>query len=534
MSFHIFDTRGAKRRAATLFVLFTALLSTTAPAADPPVAKKPVVVGYGAVRSFDALQELADQIGLPLPPPLTLAGAEQLPFLGPGSVAGDQPLGILMFGGPGVAVQNAAAVVLPVNAGKATVQSLTRLGARPVAGKPNAVMMGNGVFRRTDKHLVFGAQPDGILAADAGTIAAALKGPDELARVVLDLRAMKAAMPEQFDAFFEQSAMRNIGPSPGEQAGARLVVGFMKGLDRVTLGVDRGADALRVLATIQPLKMPPPTPGIVRPGMPEGLVARLDLACPPTKALPLLERNAFRKLMDQSAPPRMRLKPAQRERVLDLLADASQLFLGADATSVGVQVGSGGGNGAAGSADLVVYIVNQYTRPVDVIKDVRALAQKFEAMKEETGDAESPVELGTYKSLGATVTRAKLLERGRRIAFVDFVQRDRSVLITFSQKENAFIDGLLKAKAPDGAPEPAAMSGLATGTIDVGAMTDLLAAAPDGPLAKMPPEQSKPLRERMRGQRLALSAVGEGDGVTLDMTIPTRLLKDAVESAGAR
>jgi hypothetical protein len=160
------------------------------------------------------------------------------------------------------------------------------------------------------------------------------------------------------------------------------------------------------------------------------------------------------------------------------------------------------------------------------------LAQKFEAMKEETGDPEPLVELGTYKSLGATVTRAKLLDRGRRIAFVDFVQRDRTVLITFSQKDNPFIDGLLKAKAPDGAPEPAAMSTVATGTIEVGAMTDLLAAAPDGPLAKMPPEQLKALRERVRGQKLALSAAGEGNGVRFDVSVPTKLVKDVLETAG--
>ena len=86
-------------RLAALFVLFIALACTTAPAADAPESNKPVVVGHAAVRSFDALEALADELGIPLPPPLTLAGNERLPFLGPGSVAADRPFGMLMFGG---------------------------------------------------------------------------------------------------------------------------------------------------------------------------------------------------------------------------------------------------------------------------------------------------------------------------------------------------------------------------------------------------------------------------------------------------
>jgi hypothetical protein len=494
-----------------------------APKAQPPgpAAKQTFVAAYTAFRSLDALEELSDRVGLPLPPLLTASGLEQqLPFLGAGGLAKDEPIGMIFFGGPGVTQQTAGAFVLPMKEGRAELDLFKQRGARPVPGKADAVQMGGGAFRRTDKYLILGPNLQGVVALDPALVPGAVKDEGALARLSMDLAAMKRLMPEQYDAFFEEHGMAEVGANPGEQAGARLALGFLKALDRVTIGVDRGAAGVRVRATLAPMSMPAPTQGVLRPGMPSGVVARFDLACPPTKAVPPLAPESFRALIDESSGERLGNNQRQRGQSLDLIVRASQVLVGSDATSVGVQPPGGA------DASPVFHVVNQYTRPVDVVKEVREIVQGINGVAREAGYPAPQMEVGEYESGGTTITRVTLLERGRPMLFVDVVQRGRVTYVSIGPSEKTSIDALVAAK-----PEAEAVKGQGGGGVDLGRLLEVVARFPDGPLAGMPEEQSARLRERLRGQKVVISAAGEGGGVTFEASLPDAVLKAVGETA---
>jgi hypothetical protein len=293
-----------------------------------------------------------------------------------------------------------------------------------------------------------------------------------------------------------------------------MALAFVKGIDRVTLGLDRDAEGLRVLGTIHPLKLPPPTPGVVRPGMPAGVVARLDVACPPAEAWPLLQPGPLRKFLGEVTAEHLNAVPERREQLLDVMTSVSRLFFGADATSIGVEPRGGG-------KEMAFHVVNQYARPVDVMKDMRDLAAQIEASAREMGDQGPPVELTTYQVGNTTVNRVTLIDRGKPFGYVDLVQRERTVWISISPSPRSAMGGLLAAK-PEGEP----VRGVAGGFVELGRLVDLLADGPGRPLAKMRPEQVAKLRSVVRGHRLALSASREGDGLRLDVGIPNALLKE--------
>src|SRR4051794_34613556 len=238
---------GARGRGVAWSILLLAVLSFGAavegqrPAGGQPgrapaaaARRRAVLVGHVAVRSLDAMEDLAEEVGVVLPPMLTAAGLEgQLPFLGKGSLATDQPAGMVIFAVPGVVEESGLAFVLPVNPGKATVESFVQLGGRRVEGRGDVVMLNARLFRRTDRYLVFGSPDDGVLALDDAVIAGAMKEPAAVARLVVDLKSMKHTRPRSYDEFFER-ALRNAGATRGEQAGAQLAIDFVKGLDGLT------------------------------------------------------------------------------------------------------------------------------------------------------------------------------------------------------------------------------------------------------------------------------------------------------------
>src|SRR5204863_7184028 len=123
-----------------------------------------------------------------------------------------------------------------------------------------------GAFARTPDALVCGAITDVVTGLNPDAVAGAIKGPNALARVVVDLKAMRRTMPDAFNAFFDQLEKQSGGNDPAEMAGARLVtVPLREKLDRLEFGLDRtrgaadgagAAGGVHVLATFIPAAVP--------------------------------------------------------------------------------------------------------------------------------------------------------------------------------------------------------------------------------------------------------------------------------------
>src|SRR4051794_34319349 len=220
----------ARRRcgllAAVWIVLLCGLTAPTSAQQPAPAAAggaKPAPIGALAVKSADAVARLAAQIGMPLPPEASPQGIEQqFPFIGPGGLATDKPVGMIFFGGGRVDPQQATAILLPVKPTAATADALKAAGAQPVPGSSDMLQLGKGFVRRTTNYVAFGVLPEVLAEAREEALADLLKGPDALARVSVDLKTIRAVMPEQYKAVVDKAAAGDNPPGgdkPGEQAG---------------------------------------------------------------------------------------------------------------------------------------------------------------------------------------------------------------------------------------------------------------------------------------------------------------------------
>ncbi|MDB5173008.1 MAG: hypothetical protein JWN51_1781 [Phycisphaerales bacterium] len=505
----MFSAKRLGRRLMVSAMLSVFLCAVGARADDAP----PTQIGVLAVKSLDAIAASAKKLDIGLPAPLTAAGIEQrFAFIGPGGLATDKPLGIIFFGGPGVkADQEITVFVLPVKPTAIPLEALKGLGGQPMPDHPDTVLMNGVGFRRTTDYVIFGPLPSAAALANLDAITDAVKDPGTLARVTLDLKAVRASMPEQYRSLLDTNRQFLLGKAATtEQASAELVIDSIRRtidkLEKVEWALDSGDAGMRLALTAAPIKLPALEPGN-RPGMPPGVIARFDLACPIDA---LVDAQVLGKIIDAANQDNAnRFTSRQKQKLQDIVVRVKGLFFGGDTVSIGLE---------AGGESQVVYVVNQYAKRIDYISEVRTLMAQAKAFGDEVNE---PVDLSlqSYKSGEVQVVRLVVTDKHQTKTYIDAVQQEGGLFIAASKEPFRYIDGLLAAK-PEG-PRQTLMSG----SVELGKLFDTIAKSPGSPAAGMSAAEKKQLSDLFHGQKLGVSISSDGDAATFDVAIPHSLLK---------
>ncbi|HZL36926.1 MAG TPA: hypothetical protein VFC78_16515 [Tepidisphaeraceae bacterium] len=494
-------------------LVFAAGLARGQDAAPAAAKGPPVQIGVVAIKSFDAAAAFAMEIGAPLPPQWSPQGIEQqVPFIGQGNLVTDKPIGIVLFGGANFNPQQMMAIMVPVKPGAASADAMTKAGGMPVAGH-DGMFARNGVnVTHTGDYLVVSPEPALAAMAKPGVLAAALKGPDNLVRIVVDVKAIRTSIPDHINAFLTHIG-EQAANTPAGQQGAQLVIPQLKkeldALDRLEIALDDGAKGIRLAFTAAPSKMPAPTAGN-RAGMPPGVFARFDLNVSLAKANPEAGRaivNASVSALSNAA--KVPFTAERQKRVTDFFSKEVDLAFNPAATSIGIEMIG---------ADPVIYVVQHWDKSPDCAMELRQVVSESNAVAEAKDDV---IELQTYKSGAMKVMRAVANEHGKTIGYLDMVQRDNDVFIAISPTQFRYVDKLIAA------PSKGPSRGLASGYLDLGKLLDAVGQMPNSPLAGMPPDVQKQLKEILAGQRLTVSATTEGDAETVDIGISKGLVQNA-------
>jgi general secretion pathway protein G len=526
------DERRTLSRLIPMVLLGALAASTFAEAAPPPAPQAPAPGGapqaapFGmvAVRSFDAVTAVAKELGFPLPPDASAQQIErQFPFIGAGGFATDQPAGIVFVGGDVQQPQDMVVFAFPVKAGAATLEKLTQMGGKPMPGRPDAVLLNTVGMRRTAGHLLFAPRAEAVTAVAVDALTAAFKRPDALALVTVDLKSIRTNAPAIYGKFLADLAKadRDLPPGdPAREAGrdaGRALRTELARLERISLTVDHGANlGLRLAATLQPLKLPAARADAVRPGLPPNCFFRLDLGFSPGEALKGPIDAMMQAGLNSAEKEGKALTAAQRKQLEGILTRMANLLGGAQSATVGVELAADG---------PVVYLVNQYTKPVDYSAELRQVTADVNAFAKGMGEPADVADLRTYTAGDLKVLRLRLVDRGKAVASVDAAQRGQQVMVAIAPGELRYIDRLVSAKAEGPMQAPAA------GSLDLGKAFDAAAKMPGSPVAGIPDDQRKQLADLLRGQRISLGASMQGDAATFELTLPPALVRNVPKFA---
>ncbi len=492
-------------------------------------------IGVAAAKSVDAVAALVADIGVPVPISADQI-EQQFPFIGKGNVATDQPIGIIFFGGPNAAPEQAMAFVIPVKQGTDTVESLMKSPeAKAFDGHPDTVLFGTAAVRRTANHLVFSPMQDIPALVKVEMLTDAVKGPDALAEVVVDLKSMRQNAPELLKKFLDQSkANAGARKTDAERQGQDMVMGWFQAgldnLDRLEIGLDRGAFGVRVSMAAAPIKAPAAVIG-KRPSMPAGVIVRLDLS---GTAIATIDSQRLRDTiikggLDGAAKERANAGPPltedQKRSMEDLLNQVMNLSLADDGVSIGVE--------SLGNSP-VVYVLERYSKPVDFLAKVQQTLAKVNAMSDDLKEPRPALELKTYPLNDMKVIRLVVQTSPTDktpLAYVDAVEKGNDVMIAISQKSFRSIDRLIDAQgAADASGESA--DAIAAGWVDLGRLFDAVANMPGGPLASLPAEQQAQVRQLVKGLRIETSASVRNDSGTIEITLPAILIQNVSKLMG--
>lgn len=478
-------------------------------------------IAVAAVKSVDAVQAFAKELNLPLPPnadPQQIA--QMFPFIGQGGMATDKPIGVVLFGGPNFNLQQSMAYVIPVKAQAATADAIKKAGAMPAPGQADVLSLNGMNFRRTADYLI--ASPDPAIAAIAKpeALAAALKNPDTLVKISVDVKAIRTSMPEQVKQLIDASeqGLKSVqkhesdpAADAGLEAAQKLGTGAARKAidttDRFEIALASNDAGVHLAFSAAPVKAPKLATA-THPGMPAGVVARFDLNASIMDTM-AAHRDEFLQMASAGDSNSGTLTPEQKQQGQALLGRVYDLMSNTAGGSVGVEMKGGA---------PVVYIVQHLAKPVDYIMEVRQIVAKGNAISPQ--DKES-VDLQTYTSGGVKVLRAVDKTSGKTDGYVDIAQRGDDVFMTISSAAFRYIDPLLAA------PAEAPGKDLATGYLDLGKVLDAVVATPNSPAASMPPDMLKQLHDMLNGQRLTLSATAEGDTGTFDISVSKGLIQNA-------
>jgi hypothetical protein len=472
-------------------------------------APPPTLVLTASVASLDAVSALAKDIGPGADVPFLTADfiEQRMPFIGPGGLSHDRPLGVLFYVGRDLDLERSLTFVLPVNAGKAELKTFAEKGAQPVAGRTDVVSLEGVGFRRTKDQFIFGQITSAVAAVREDALTSAYAGAkDVLARVDFDVAALKKTLPDRYEAFFADIDNNVDTKDPAGRAGADLVIRIMREVTRLGLSVSRTATdgGVRLAVRVEPFALPKPAvPAAMpqRPRFPEGTtIFRADLAYPPAAALGRVT-DTLKAVMERDAQFAA-LSPQQQEQVRALVSGFIDLLLGGESGSLGVE--------STGGQIVAHWVTQRPHKPIDLERDMRALVQQATDLAKSTKDAKPIASYESYtvtQPPGTKVHRLLLLHDGKPEIYLDAVARDATVLMSVAQTPGKFVERLLPLQPAGNA------TSLLSGWVDLGALSSA---------GLLPQTQGK---VDVKGQRVAWSAAPDTGALRIDIDLPKPLLQ---------
>lgn len=527
--------------------------NTTASAATPSAANpnKPVLVGWASLGSFDRLQQLFRDAGFNKTPDVLAPSAveQKLSFIGSGGINPSQPVAFGFFAGRGVDPMKSAVVLLPVRPGRALLDQFTRGGARMVPGSTDTCVLGPMAFRRAaaaerggSDYMVFGFLTDQVRYAKpeffAGPYRKGTGGADSLANLMVDFRALRQANGDQFERYLRDEELRAYSnKGRGGYEGAKLVSDAFRSLDRLTVTIDRPAGGLRVAANVQPFAFDASArlANFERPGFPAGVAYRVDFSYPPRKALGFADELLNRAITQGGGMAEVRgIKAEQQLQMAALVQKLVGLFLDGRAGSfAGEAIKTADANAAP---IFVHYVISQRLQGNDIGTALRQVANDGEMLGRQLG-AGPLCQLQAYPAADGTtkVWRLCLLTRGVPCFFIDAIQRDQTVYLSATTHDGHHVERLLDPSLKPIGPVPG--QSIAAGSLNPEAMFRILQQTPPGPntpvhlLTGMGEADRARLFALLKGQRLQWTATTDGTGLTIDLTVPPKMLANVAQLA---
>jgi hypothetical protein len=473
-----------------------------------------------SVASFDAITQLVTDLGLPVTNyQATLES--QVPFLGPGSVAGDRPFGVVLLASDDTRnLQQNAVFVIPTVPGKVTAEALTQAGAKPVDGQPGSYALEVLNLRQAANDLIvqIGAT-QGLALVGESAFAADYRQPGNVAVVAVDLAAARTAAPTAYNAIISQietnSASRAADPAAraGEDFGAAAVLTFIKRLEKVSVALGRDATALHLKTWLAPFTAKAVTPA-PRPNFPQGVLFQAHVVYPDADWAHWADR-----LIDGLPAEALdHTTPAQAARGKALVKRAANLFLEGDAVSCAAAVRDG---------KPIVYLVVQRADAVDAAAELRAMTAEFTGINKDLGaSGAEEAAVTSYDAGGKSVTRLTVKSKDAMI-YADALQDGKTLYATFSPADGKHVAELA------GLGMNGTTASLCAGALDLGAVVQA-GSDGNGPFASLPPNTLRDLRAAVAGQALtwAVQAGGQGNFLYADVQIPMPLAKQLARLVG--
>jgi hypothetical protein len=483
--------------AAVLLAASAAAVPGRALAADADVAFAGFWVG-----SEDGLTSMADHLGLPLPPTIHLATLEQMfPFLHPGDLRTDAPVGFAFLAGPDVSDQQAVAFVLPAKDGAVKLDQVA--GATKTDYADTVLAPGSGApIRRTADYLVVGGAVKPIEQLDVAGLSAAMRAAPgasstPLLRSFIDLAGWRSASPASFatamDAMRKGDAAKADKDPQQAQVDQWLDDWIRTSLDKGSIEVARTHDGATATVQFEPCKLTEAS--FARPGLPADCVARADLQVPVDSVRQLLA-----------------LIPAEGGTTradMDLMGQIICTCMAGDAESMGL---------AKVDGQPVLYSVSQRRGDNDFAGDIR---RAIDAVAKVSADEHTANDIGPTPYFTAdrrSVYRFTFKDPKRGTWYLDVTARGAFRYATLSSGANHPVEAL-SALPPDGTFDTAG-----SGWVAPGPLLDL-AFALKGAESKMPPEKQHKLVELLGDHRVSWTARAAGGGIAVTTDLPDPLLK---------
>jgi hypothetical protein len=462
--------------------------------AAPP---KPFV--RASIQSIKAAEQFLAQIGMPMqlgPMIEHSLGVEA------GAVATDRPVGMVVLANKELLKvedqgKGAAVVVVPMVAGKGTIEQLRSTGFNEVIGNEDFAQKGDMFVKRSeDSMLVAGADRPLNLVEEAPFKAdyAAAPAPAPVAAATFNLAAIRTAVPDVYNAILTRLAPNQSSARPEDAAIQAQHRDMLEHLERISLQVATQANDVHVKTWWIPSTMDAPA-AHPRPAFPPGLAAEIHMSLPP---------GTLRQMMPLTGGDESTRREATG-KLVDVVASASTISLGLGMSAENVPT---------------LYVVEQFDQDIDLgaaVKSAWATAGKQTA-------GEKP--LATYQSGGKTVLRAEIPpgKSGGKPVFVDFEQNGRVALITVSPSEAHAIDALAAA----GMKGQLVQGLLTTGSADPGKLVEVIEGLTGQPVA-FPLGM---LSRTMEGQAIGWTSQVSAGYVYTDVQVPIATVKNLVAMAG--
>ena len=253
-----------------------------------------------------------------------------------------------------------------------------------------------------------------------------------------------------------------------------------------------------------------------RPGLPADAIARLDLGFPALEQIPELNDFLVKIVGNEMHQDGQRLTAAQEKQLAKFLQNMSELLVGGQALTIGV---------APADAKTVVYIVQQYDKPIDLPARMRSIAQQFTRVSMFMDkNVRSTADVQTYSDGGVRASRLRFMDNGMPHAYFDGVQNGSTVYLTACLGSDAHY-------APDlaNASERGALKNPFSAELDLGGALKLLEQLPDNPIASLSNESQKQLHEAIDGKQIRITGVTKGTESFFSLRLPSQLVQEIVK-----